>query len=253
MITQPVVSRRKRLLIADMESTIIRQEMLDELAELVGLKDLIAGITYRAMNGEIDFKDALRERVALLKDLPVESLEQVYGLDFKKFVPVDIALRHEVLTKGQADVSIVFTTDPQNKREGFVLLEDDKGMFPPYNSTFTFFGQFFDHGVDQTVKGGASVFVPLRADDPLRTLGADGKAGTGDELGSGPQFMAITRAKDQPGPDGQMGTSDDVQEADNTDTPWVARRPLKPQRFIAPAKPLPCVTPRTSTICPATK
>jgi osmoprotectant transport system substrate-binding protein len=63
------------------------------------------------------------------------GLQQVYGLKFKKFVPVDIALRHEVLTKGQADVSIVFTTDPQVKREGFVLLEDDKGMFPPYNST----------------------------------------------------------------------------------------------------------------------
>jgi osmoprotectant transport system substrate-binding protein len=63
------------------------------------------------------------------------GLEQVYGLKFKKFVPVDIALRHEVLTKGQADVSIVFTTDPQIKREKFVLLEDDKDMFPPYNST----------------------------------------------------------------------------------------------------------------------
>ncbi len=63
------------------------------------------------------------------------GLQEVYGLKFKKFVPVDIALRHEVLSKGQADVSIVFTTDPQNKREGFVLLEDDKGMFPPYNST----------------------------------------------------------------------------------------------------------------------
>jgi osmoprotectant transport system substrate-binding protein len=63
------------------------------------------------------------------------GLEQVYGLKFKKFVPVDIALRHEVLKKGQADVSIVFTTDPQIKREGFVLLDDDKGMFPPYNST----------------------------------------------------------------------------------------------------------------------
>jgi osmoprotectant transport system substrate-binding protein len=63
------------------------------------------------------------------------GLEKVYGLKFKKFVPVDIALRHEVLKKGQADVSIVFTTDPQNKREGFVLLDDDKGMFPPYNST----------------------------------------------------------------------------------------------------------------------
>src|SRR5215218_11034 len=64
------------------------------------------------------------------------GLQKVYGLQFKKFVPVDIALRHEVLTKGQADLSIVFTTDPQIKREGFVLLEDDKGMFPPYNSTF---------------------------------------------------------------------------------------------------------------------
>jgi osmoprotectant transport system substrate-binding protein len=63
------------------------------------------------------------------------GLQQVYGLKFKKFVPVDLALRHEVLKKGQADVSIVFTTDPQNKREGFVLLDDDKGMFPPYNST----------------------------------------------------------------------------------------------------------------------
>jgi osmoprotectant transport system substrate-binding protein len=63
------------------------------------------------------------------------GLQEVYGLKFKKFVPVDIALRHEVLSKGQADVSIVFTTDPQIKREGFVLLEDDKGMFPPYNST----------------------------------------------------------------------------------------------------------------------
>jgi osmoprotectant transport system substrate-binding protein len=63
------------------------------------------------------------------------GLEKVYGLKFKKFVPVDLALRHEVLAKGQADVSIVFTTDPQIKREGEVLLEDDKGMFPPYNST----------------------------------------------------------------------------------------------------------------------
>jgi osmoprotectant transport system substrate-binding protein len=63
------------------------------------------------------------------------GLQQVYRLEFKKFTPVDIAQRHEVLTSGRADVSIVFTTDPQIKRENFVLLEDDKGMFPPYNST----------------------------------------------------------------------------------------------------------------------
>ncbi|MEA2402437.1 MAG: osmoprotectant transport system substrate-binding protein opuBD [Thermoleophilaceae bacterium] len=62
------------------------------------------------------------------------GLEKVYGLKFKKFVPVAIDLRHEVLAKGQADLSIVFTTDPQVKRNNEVLLEDDMNMFPPYNS-----------------------------------------------------------------------------------------------------------------------
>jgi osmoprotectant transport system substrate-binding protein len=63
------------------------------------------------------------------------GLQQVYGLDFERFVPVAIDLRHEVLRKGQADVSIVFTTDPQITRNDEVLLEDDKGMFPPNNTT----------------------------------------------------------------------------------------------------------------------
>jgi osmoprotectant transport system substrate-binding protein len=63
------------------------------------------------------------------------GLQQVYGLKFKRFVPVAIDQRHEVLSSGRADVSIVFTTDPQIQREQEVLLEDDKGMFPPYNST----------------------------------------------------------------------------------------------------------------------
>jgi phosphoserine phosphatase len=67
--------RRKRLLVADMESTIIENEMLDELAEFLGLREHIAAITARAMNGEIDFAGALRERVALLKDLPAERLQ----------------------------------------------------------------------------------------------------------------------------------------------------------------------------------
>jgi osmoprotectant transport system substrate-binding protein len=63
------------------------------------------------------------------------GLEQVYGLKFKKFTPVNIDQRHEVLTSHQADLSIVFTTDPQIKRNDEVLLEDDKGMFPPQNSS----------------------------------------------------------------------------------------------------------------------
>jgi osmoprotectant transport system substrate-binding protein len=63
------------------------------------------------------------------------GLQEVYGLDFKRFVPIDLAQRHEVLENGRADVSIVFTTDPQIARNKEVLLKDDKGMFPPYNST----------------------------------------------------------------------------------------------------------------------
>jgi osmoprotectant transport system substrate-binding protein len=74
------------------------------------------------------------------------GLQEVYGLEFQKFTPVDIALRHEVLIKGQADVSIVFTTDPQIQREEFVLLEDDQGMFPPYNSTLVMRNEIAEQG-----------------------------------------------------------------------------------------------------------
>ena len=74
------------------------------------------------------------------------GLQQVYGLDFKRFVPVDLAQRHEVLTSGRADVSIVFTTDPQIQRENEVLLEDDQGMFPPYNSTLVMKKETADAG-----------------------------------------------------------------------------------------------------------
>jgi osmoprotectant transport system substrate-binding protein len=63
------------------------------------------------------------------------GLQQVYGLHFKRFRPVAIRHRHDVLKSGRDHVSIVFTTDPQIKRNGEVLLEDDKGMFPPQNST----------------------------------------------------------------------------------------------------------------------
>jgi len=74
-IAQPVEHRRKRLLIADMESTIIQQEMLDEIADLKGIKPQIADITARAMNGEIDFTGALNARVALLAGLPERDID----------------------------------------------------------------------------------------------------------------------------------------------------------------------------------
>ena len=105
----------------------------------------------------------------------------------------------------------------------------DVGLSPPYNSMFTLFGQFFDHGVDQTVKGGGTVFVPLKADDPL-IAGPDHILGNTDDLPPELQFMVLTRGKNQPGPDGITGdnpatpadeSADDIQDALNTDSPWV--------------------------------
>ena len=71
VIVQPAEGREKQLLAADMDSTIIGQECIDELADYAGIKPSIAAITERAMRGEIDFADALRERVALLEGLDV--------------------------------------------------------------------------------------------------------------------------------------------------------------------------------------
>lgn len=73
----PLANRRKKLLIADMDSTMIEQECIDELAAAIGIKDEVAAITRRAMNGELNFEQALRTRVKLLKDLPVKRMEEI--------------------------------------------------------------------------------------------------------------------------------------------------------------------------------
>jgi phosphoserine phosphatase len=79
LVVQLSANRRKRLLLADMDSTMIQQECIDELAAEAGVGAHVAGITARAMNGELDFNDALRERVALLKGLPEAVIEQVFN------------------------------------------------------------------------------------------------------------------------------------------------------------------------------
>ena len=83
--TQPAAGRRKRLLVADMESTIIENEMLDELAEEFGLRDEISGITARAMAGELDFESALRARVAMLEGMSSSALDR--ALTAIRFMP----------------------------------------------------------------------------------------------------------------------------------------------------------------------
>ncbi|MBA8818868.1 phosphoserine phosphatase SerB [Ochrobactrum sp. P6BS-III] len=77
VVVQEQDRRRKKILIADMDSTMIQQECIDELAEEAGLREHVAAITARAMNGEIAFEPALRERVALLKGLPLQVIDKV--------------------------------------------------------------------------------------------------------------------------------------------------------------------------------
>lgn len=77
VVVQPVLDRRKKLLLADMDSTMIGQECIDELADFANLKAHVAAITERAMRGEIEFEPALRERVTLLKGLPVTVVDDV--------------------------------------------------------------------------------------------------------------------------------------------------------------------------------
>jgi len=77
IVVQPQAARRKKLFLADMDSTMIGQECIDELADFVGLKTHVAAITDRAMRGEIEFESALRERVALLKGLSVDVIDKV--------------------------------------------------------------------------------------------------------------------------------------------------------------------------------
>jgi len=103
----------------------------------------------------------------------------------------------------------------------FPNVAPDAGLSAPFNAWFTFFGQFFDHGLDLVTKGGnGTVFMPLQADDPL-VAGADGVFGTNDDLAPELRFLLLTRATDRPGPDGLLGTADDIHEHENTTSTFV--------------------------------
>lgn len=91
LVVQPAEGRRKTLLLADMDSTMIQQECIDELADEAGVGAYVADITARAMNGELDFEAALKERVGLLKGLPEDTIESVYR-DRITFMPGGKAL-----------------------------------------------------------------------------------------------------------------------------------------------------------------
>jgi phosphoserine phosphatase len=99
IVVQPEATRRKRLFLADMDSTMIGQECIDELADFAGIKAHVAAITERAMRGEIAFEPALRERVALLKGLPASVVDDVLDKHIT-LTPGGIALVHTMRAHG---------------------------------------------------------------------------------------------------------------------------------------------------------
>ncbi len=113
----------------------------------------------------------------------------------------------------ERDGSVAFDhdNDPSTPDLHFIPNQaPDEGLSAPFNSWMTFFGQFFDHGLDLVDKGSSgTVFIPLQEDDPLFVPG------------SPTNFMVLTRATNQPGPDGIVGTADDIHEHTNDTTPFV--------------------------------
>src|SRR2546428_556870 len=111
---------------------------------------------------------------------------------------------------GLAPTSLAAVTDPDSGALFIPNITPDFGLSAPFNLMFTFFGQFFDHGLDLVNKGGnGNVIMPLQPDDPLFIPGSPSN------------FMVMTRATMLPGPDGIVGTADDIHDSINQTTPWV--------------------------------
>nr|WP_319513516.1 phosphoserine phosphatase SerB [uncultured Cohaesibacter sp.] len=125
VIFQPSNGRKKKLLLADMDSTMIQQECIDELADEVGLKEKVSDITARAMRGEIEFEPALKERVGLLKGLSLDIVDKLFA-ERITFTPGGKALVHTMKANGAycALVSGGFTHFTSRVREILGFDED---------------------------------------------------------------------------------------------------------------------------------
>ncbi|MEY4836678.1 MAG: leukotoxin, partial [Pseudomonadota bacterium] len=119
------------------------------------------------------------------------------------------AARDAAMIEATAQLSLA-GVEVQNGNLVLANVMTDLGSTAPLNGFMTIFGQFFDHGLTMIDKGGSgSVFIPLQPDDPLYVPG------------SPTNFMVLTRATNQPGADGILGTADDIREATNDTTPWI--------------------------------
>jgi phosphoserine phosphatase len=199
IVVQDAETRRKKLLLADMDSTMIGQECIDELAAEVGLKDLVAAITARAMNGEIAFEPALRERVAVLKDLPISVVGDVIEKRIT-LTPGGIELVRTMKAKGHytALVSGGFTvfTGPVAAMIGFdenranILIEKDGRLTGEVTEPILGKQAKVDALIELTERLGISTDEAMAVGDGANDLGMIKLAGAGVALHAKPVVAA---------------------------------------------------------------
>ncbi len=201
---QDADTRRKKFLIADMDSTMIGQECIDELAAEVGLKEKVSLITARAMNGEIAFEPALRERVALLKGLPIKVVDEVIEKRIT-LTPGGLELIATMKAKGHytALVSGGFTvfTAPISARLGFhenranILLEKDGILTGEVAEPILGKQAKVDALVDIAARLGIDTHEAIAVGDGANDLGMLELAGSGVALHAKPTVAAQAKIR----------------------------------------------------------
>ncbi|WP_454286596.1 phosphoserine phosphatase SerB [Rhizobium arsenicireducens] len=201
---QDADTRRKKFLIADMDSTMIGQECIDELAAEVGLKEKVSLITARAMNGEIAFEPALRERVALLKGLPIKVVDEVIEKRIT-LTPGGLELIATMKAKGHytALVSGGFTvfTAPISARLGFhenranILLEKDGILTGEVAEPILGKQAKVDALVDISARLGIGTHEAIAVGDGANDLGMLELAGSGVALHAKPSVAAQAKIR----------------------------------------------------------
>jgi phosphoserine phosphatase len=204
VIVQNAETRRKKLLIADMDSTMIGQECIDELAAEVGLKDKVAAITARAMNGEIAFEPALTERVALLKGLPVSVVGDVIEKRIT-LTPGGLELIATMKAKGYYTALVsggftvftgpIATTLGFNENRANILLEKDGYLTGAVAEPILGKQAKVDALVDITTRLGISTADALAVGDGANDLGMLHLAGAGVALHAKPMVSAQVKIR----------------------------------------------------------
>jgi phosphoserine phosphatase len=199
LLVQPSEGRRKKMLLADMDSTMIQQECIDELADEAGVGDRGKEITARAMNGELDFESALRERVGLLKGLPVSVIGKVLA-ERITLMPGGPTLLATMKARGAhtALVSGGFTAFTQEIAARLGFDENRANTLPAENGALTgvpgepILGQQakVDALVDITARLGLAEADVLAVGDGANDLGMLKRAGAGVALHAKPAVAA---------------------------------------------------------------